>query len=227
MKRLERLTALLSILQSKRFTTVDAIGKKFGISERTVYRDLKSLDDAGVPIGFEKNKGYFILDRHFLPPLAFTPEEARSFVFVEELARKYTDPEIFAHFSGALEKIKSKLRDYQLDDVENLQANVKAYIDDDFTPKYLHLADRACHQKEVLLLTYRDNQGKESSREVEPIGLTFYSQSWHLIAYCRLRKDFRDFVLSRVQHLETTGELFSPRISLEGYIKNLQKDQNP
>ncbi len=222
MKRLERLTALLSQLQSRRFTRVAQLSEKFNISERTVYRDLRALEEAGVPLGFEHGQGYYVLDRHFLPPLAFTHEEARSFVFVEELARKYTDPELFRHFSSALEKIKNKLRDQQLTDVEEVQHRVKAYIDDDYTPRFLSLANTACALKQVLRMHYTDYAGKKTIREIEPIGLSFYSQSWHLIAFCLLRQDFRDFSLLRVKAMVQTGKTFEPCLSLEGYIKMLQ-----
>ncbi len=224
MKRLERLTSLLSQLQSRRYSPVSRLAESFNISERTVYRDLKSLEAAGVPISFEKDQGYYILDRHFLPPLAFTPAEARAFVFAGALAQKYTDHETFAHFSSALEKIRAALRDYQLEDVEELQNNVKAYIDEKYSPRHLATADRACRDKQLLELEYVDNQGRSSHREVEPIGLSFYSQNWHLIAYCRLRQDFRDFVLSRVVDLKVTTQNFTPRLSLDGYIQKIQKE---
>ena len=222
MRRLERLTAILSKLQSARFTRIEDLSERFEVSERTIYRDLKSLEEAGVPIGFEKDRGYFVLDRYFLPPLAFTEDEARSFIYVEELARKYTDPEIFGHFSSALTKIKSKLRDHQISEVESLEPNVKAYINKEYEPKFLAVADKACRTKEILKITYKGHSGKETTRTVEPIGLTFYSQNWHLIAYCNLRQDYRDFVLNRISKLENTGAYFEGRISLDEYIQGLK-----
>ena len=224
MKRLERLTALLSFLQSKRYTFISEIENKFGVSERTAYRDLRALEESGVPIYFEKEKGYSILDRHFLPPLAFTLEEAKSFIFVGQLARKYTDEKTFQHFSSALEKIKNKLKDNQLADIEFLEENVSAYINPAYTPKYLHLAEKACSGKLVLKMKYQDIKGDVTERFIEPIGITFYSQSWHLIAYCRMREDYRDFSILRIQDLQETGEQYTQRhLSLHGYIKMLQE----
>jgi len=224
MKRLDRLTALISHLQSRRFTAVDHLIERFEVSERTIYRDLKSLEEAGIPIGYEKDRGYYILDSYFLPPVAFTVEEAEAIVLVEQLAKKYTDSETLSHFSSALEKIRNKLKNYQLDEMENLQSKVQVYINPDFEQKFLPLARQACSNRLVLKLVYHDFNGKETVRLIEPIGITFYSQSWHLIAFCRLRNDYRDFSLLRVQSLTKTGETFPEgRQSLEEYIKNLEE----
>ncbi len=223
MKRLERLTALLSFLQSKRYTPLVAITQKFQISERTVFRDIRTLEEAGVPISFEKGKGYFIVDRYFLPPLAFTLDEAKSFIFVEQLARKYVDQETFRHYATALEKIKNKLRGKQLEDIESLESRVGAYIHPEYSPKYLHVSEQACAKKQILQLRYKDIKGVESNRKIEPIGITFYSQSWHLIAYCQLREDYRDFSLNRVIELRPTTEtFFQNHLTLSEYIQKLE-----
>ncbi|NER12031.1 WYL domain-containing protein [Leptobacterium flavescens] len=224
MKRLERLTALLSFLQSRRYAGVRELEEKFGVSERTIYRDLRSLDESGVPISFEKDKGYFIVDKYFLPPLAFTLDEAKSFIFMERLAEKYTDKEVFGHFSSALEKIKNKLKHYQLEDIELLESNIGTYIDSNYTPKYIHLTEQAISNKKVLNISYKDIRGNRTERTVEPIGMTFYSQTWHLIAYCRLREDYRDFALSRITAISLSNEYITEkRLSLSEYIKKLEE----
>lgn len=192
------------------------------MSERTVFRDLKALEEAGVPLGFEKGKGYFVLDRHFLGPLALTLDEAKSFIFVEQLAKKYTDTITFKHFSSALEKIKNKLKDQQLEDIEDLQTKVRVYINPDYEPKYLHLAEQACKKRQVLKIEYIDLKGDKTSRQIEPIGLTFYSQNWHLIAYCQLREAYRDFSLGRIHRLELTQQTFDQsHLTLAEYISQL------
>ncbi len=227
MKRLERLTALLSLLQSRRHTPIGSIVERFQVSERTIYRDIKALDEAGVPISFEEGKGYFILDGHFIPPLSFTLEEAKSFIFVEQLARKYTDPPTFNHFSSALEKIKNKLKDHQLEGMEQLESSVRAYIDDDYTPQYLSVIEQACSEQRVIRIQYKDLRGITTERTIEPIGITFYSQTWHVIAFCRLRNDYRDFVLLRIESLHLTPDVITePRLTLSEYVQKLQAEEN-
>ena len=222
MKRLERLTALLSLLQSRSYTPLSVMEDKFGVSERTLFRDLKALEESGVPIAFEKDRGYFVLDRHFLPPLALTLEEAKSLILIEQLAHKYTDKETFQHYASVLEKIKTKLSDGQLADIEALEDRVTAYVDPHYTPKFLQQAERACAERQVLKIFYQDARGVLSERSIEPIGISFYGQTWHLIAWCRLREDYRDFSLARIHELKVTREEFPPgRWSLEKYIQQL------
>lgn len=223
MKRLERLTALLSLLQSRRYTLISDIEAKFEVSERTVFRDIRALEESGVPIGHEKNKGYYILQGHFIPPLAFTLDEAKSFIFVEQLARKYTDKETYTRFSSALEKIRNALKNSQLEEIEGLGEKVDAYIGRGEPHKYLSMVEQACSKKQVLHIDYQDVKGLKTSRTIEPIGITFYNQSWHVIAYCRLRSDYRDFSLVRMLDIRTTNDSFSKEhISLAQYITNLQ-----
>lgn len=226
MKRLERLTALLSYLQSRRFTKIEELEEKFNISERTIFRDLKALEESGVPLSFEKSKGYYILDKYFLPPLAFSIDEAKSFIFVEQLAKKYTDKKIYQSFASALEKIKNKLKESQLEGIESLESKVGAYIDNNYTPKHLHTAEQACSNQQILLIHYQDIKGKETERMIEPIGITFYSQSWHLIAYCQMREDYRDFSLQRIKKIHVTSNTFKGnRLTLNEYIKKLENSQ--
>lgn len=225
MKRIERLTALLSLLQSRRFTSIDKIEEKFRISERTAFRDIRALAESGVPISFEKGKGYFVLEGHFLPPLAFTIEEAKSFIFMEQLARKYTDREIFQQFSSALEKIKNKLRNSQLADIENLEARVQAYVNPAYQTQYLSLIEQACDQQRILHIHYQNFNGKQTERLIEPIGITFYSQAWHVIAYCQLRDAYRDFSLQRILELRNTGECTSRiHLTLAEYIRAINDE---
>ncbi len=223
MKRLERLTAILTFLQGRRYTNINDLCTRFDVTARTIFRDMKSLKESGVPIAFADSKGYFVADGYYLAPLALTIEEARSFIFVEQLANKYIDQATRTHLNSAMEKIRTRLRDHQLEDLAELEEKVLAYVNPKFTPKLLDAAQEACAKKQVLLIEYANFQGVESERIIEPIGITFYSQQWHLIAYCRLRSDYRDFVLTRINKLEKLPENFSrAHLTLIEYIDLLQ-----
>ena len=227
MKRLHRLTALLSFLQSKSFTKLEEIEARFQISQRTIYRDLQALIESGVPILFEKNQGYYLVERHFLAPMSFTLEEAKSFIFVEQLAKKYTDNNTFAHFSNALEKVKNRLKAHQLENVEVLEKSITVYIDERYKQKHLQLVEEACSSRKIIKIAYKDLKNNKTQRTIEPIGMTFYSQNWHVIAFCRLRNDYRDFVLSRIDKIEVTKEtMLKKRLNLNEYINKLQNNLN-
>ena len=88
MNRIDRLTAMLVHLQSKKVVKAEEMANRFEISLRTVYRDVKALMEAGVPIGSEAGKGYFIVDGYHLPPVMFTQDEASSMLLAGKFVEK-------------------------------------------------------------------------------------------------------------------------------------------
>jgi predicted DNA-binding transcriptional regulator YafY len=124
MNRIDRLTAILIQLQSKRIVKAEEIAERFEISLRTVYRDVKSLMEGGVPIGSEAGKGYFIVDGYHLPPVMFNQEEASALLLAGKLVERMTDHSVRKAFESALLKIKSVLNDAEKDYLEMLQTSV-------------------------------------------------------------------------------------------------------
>ena len=124
MNRIDRLTAILIQLQSKKIVLASEIADRFEISLRTVYRDVKALMEAGVPIGSEAGKGYFIVDGFHLPPVMFTQEEAGAMMMAGKLVEQMTDQSVRLSFDGALFKIKSVLNEAQKDHLQILQDHI-------------------------------------------------------------------------------------------------------
>lgn len=88
MNRIDRLSAILIQLQSKKIVRAQEIADRFEISLRTVYRDIRALEEAGVPIGAEAGIGYFLMEGYNLPPVRFSKEEAGSILMATKLAEK-------------------------------------------------------------------------------------------------------------------------------------------
>src|SRR6186713_2121619 len=118
MNRIDRLTAILIHLQTKRVVKAEEIADRFEMSLRTVYRDVKALMEAGVPIGSEAGKGYFIVDGYHLPPVMFNQEEASAMLMAGKLVEKLTDQSIRNAFESSLQKIKSVLNEAERDHME-------------------------------------------------------------------------------------------------------------
>src|SRR5690349_10098268 len=177
MNRIDRLTAILIHLQTKRIVKAEEISERFGMSLRTVYRDVKALMEAGVPIGSEAGKGYFIVDGYHLPPVMFTQDEANSMLLAAKIVEKVADKSVQEAFSSALHKIKSVLPDAGKDHLENLDAHIEfgrtPQGEQLVASKYLTDIQRAIAGKEALRIEYLNNSDEASSRIVEPIGL-FY-----------------------------------------------------
>ncbi|KKX47176.1 helix-turn-helix transcriptional regulator [Sphingobacterium sp. IITKGP-BTPF85] len=87
-KRLSRLTAILTQLQTKRLITASELAEKFLVTKRTIYRDIKALEMAGVPILVEEGKGYSLMDGYRVSPIMFTESEANALITAEQLILK-------------------------------------------------------------------------------------------------------------------------------------------
>ena len=229
MNRIDRLTAILIQLQSKKVVKAIEIATRFEISLRTVYRDVKALMEAGIPVGSEAGTGYFIADGYHLPPVMFTEDEASALIMAGKLVERLTDHSVQIAFNNALYKIKSVLNEAQKNHLEILHDHIEVFKPlPNFAAQannFLTELQKATASKQVMQLRYVNNQNESTLREVEPIGLFYYSAAWHLIAWCRLRNDIRDFRCDRINGLTAAKETFAPRgiNTLQEYFNSQQK----
>lgn len=89
--RLSRLTAILTQLQTKRLLTATILAEKFNVSIRTIYRDIRTLEQAGVPIITEEGKGYSLMEGYRVPPVMFTEAQANALITAEQLVLQNKD----------------------------------------------------------------------------------------------------------------------------------------
>jgi len=229
MNRLDRLQAILTTLQSKRIVRAEELADRFNVSIRTIYRDMRALEAGGVPIGAEAGLGYFIGEGYHVPPVMFTREEARALLIGGKVVESFTDKSIQKHFENALTKVRSVLDMEKKDDLDSLDKDIvinpflSNYNKQD-GPLYFEQIQSALAGAQVVEIEYFSRgKGEETKRALEPIGLTFYADNWHLIAWCRLRKDYRDFRLDRIARLKVLNEGFKrfkhPR--LNEYLESL------
>lgn len=232
MNRLDRLTAILIHLQTKRVVPAQELADRFGISLRTVYRDVRSLEEAGVPIGAEAGVGYFLTDYH-LPPVMFSNAEASALVFGAKLVEKWGDESVRTAYESALFKIKSVLKRPDQEHMDDLAPHVavhKPKTREPYVGGLLNDIQQAIARHQVLALCYQSGYSEtETRREVEPVGLYHYSMAWHLIAFCRTRQDYRDFRIDRIRELTATGERFPRhnRLTLREYLDRARSIDMP
>ncbi len=231
MNRIDRLMGMITLLQAKKSCTLMQIAGHFNISERTVFRDLRAMGEIGVPVYFAAEKGYSVGSGFFLPPVSLTMEEVNALSLAEPLVLRFADKSIQLHFGSALTKIKMVLGRSQQEKMERSQAQTAHFIPDKYehlmpATDYLTPLQNAIISKTIVRLTYLNQQDEASEREVEPIGLTFYSLNWHLVAWCHLRQAYRDFRTSRIQQLTPTMQPFrkTDHPELHDYLQNLQKE---
>jgi len=225
MNRIDRLLGILTFLQSRKYVPAEKIAGKFKISIRTVYRDIKALCEQGIPISFEQHRGYFVVQGYFLPPVSFTSEEANALLLMEGLVNSFADKSIKTHYSNLLNKVRTVLRSSQKEKMELLDSKIKLQLPscaiNDF--EYLTPLQNAITARTIVELDYKNSKEEVSKRPVEPIGLVFYAFNWHLIAWCHIRNDYRDFKITRILKVTSHGLPFkkTDHIELNDYMKLL------
>lgn len=221
-KRLSRLTAILTQLQTKRLITSTFLAEKFNVSVRTIYRDIRALEQSGVPIVTEEGKGYSLLEGYRLPPVSFTENEANALITAEKIIVRNKDASLVKEYTAAIEKIKAVLRHSTKDNVELLSNRmlVSHNYTDDNTSSYLSSLQVALTNFNLTKMAYqKPDSGESSVRIVEPFALLSTQGNWLLVAWCRLRTGFRLFRLDRITQLDILSEKFEPhKMTLQEYF---------
>lgn len=221
-KRISRLAAILTQLQAKRLLTASELAGKFSVSTRTIYRDIKTLEQSGVPIVTEDGKGYTLMEYYRLPPVTFTENEANALITAEQIVSKNKDASFIQAYSGAIIKIKAVLK-HNLKDKANLLAERVYFAQneaDERTSNHLLPIQFALTNFYQTAITYTDEAGNVTDRIIEPFALLSTQEKWLLIAWCRLRNTFRFFRLDRINQLTVLSEKFVPhKLTLQEYFE--------
>jgi len=232
MNRIDRVTAILIQLQSKKIVKAQDIAERFNISLRTVYRDVKTLEEAGIPIIGEAGVGYSIMEGYRLPPVMFTKEEATAFLTAEKIIEKFTDTSTQQSYKSAMFKVRAVLRSSEKDMLENIEDHIHVVrsvqpFDTSSVDNSLQPFLKSIAEKKVLHIKYTAFHSSETTeRDVEPVGIFYASGYWHAIAYCRLRKDYRDFRADRINAITIKEERFNKEHpSLKTYLEQIELQQ--
>jgi predicted DNA-binding transcriptional regulator YafY len=209
-KRLSRLTAILTHLQTKRLITATSLADKFNVSIRTIYRDIRALEQAGVPVLMEEGKGYTLMEGYKIPPVMFTENQANALILAEQLVLKNSDTSLIKDYTDAIDKIKAVLRPSEKDkanllaDRTRFEQNINRVRNSDNISQLQYALTNLL----LIKMDYRNGDNITSSRLVEPFALISTTEHWLLIAWCRLRKAFRYFRLDRITQMELLEEKF-------------------
>jgi len=131
MNRFDRVTSLLLMLQTRSVVTAGFLAEHFDVTERTIYRDIRTLENAGVPIGSEAGVGYFLEKGYHLPPVSFTLDEAASLLLGEKLLSSSLDQNSHSDYKLALNKVRAVLDVSDKDYLNSLDADIEVLEIDD------------------------------------------------------------------------------------------------
>ncbi|MBN6050977.1 WYL domain-containing protein [Nonomuraea sp. RK-328] len=207
MNRTERLYALVEELRAiaPRPRTVGWLAARFGVSRRTVQRDMQALMETGAPVRSEAGQhgGWFIDRDTTLPPINLTAAEALA--VAAALAGAEHGTPFSAAGPGAMRKLAAALGASAAEEVRTLTERVHV-LPGRTAPDVLAAVEQAVARRRVVWIRYADAEGRQSEREVEPSGLLAASGSWYLIGWCRDRRAGRGFRLDRITAAELREE---------------------
>ncbi len=168
--------------------TSTELADKFSVSVRTIYRDIRALEQAGVPIITEEGKGYKLMEGYKIPPVMFTEAQANALIMAEQLVLKNKDTSFIKDYSEAIEKIKAVLRYSQRDKVNLLSERTRfdQNLNRERNSNNLSELQFALTNFFLTQIEYINTDEKSTSRIIEPFAL-LSTENWLLVAYCRFR----------------------------------------
>lgn len=203
--KLERLISMIYMLLNNEVVSASALADKYGVSQRTIYRDIEAICAAGIPvISYQgANGGYGIIDTYKMDRSLLGSYDVESLVTIlSSLSNVFDDEQ-------AMDTVR-KLQTIRRDDSEPvLDMDIGSYRG--FLPA-LRTLRTAILERNVVRFEYISWKSEKTIRLVEPASLKYRNSSWYLFGYCRERRDHREFKLSRMSGLEALSERFQRRL---------------
>ncbi len=218
LNKTERLFALVLLLQNRPNMTSRDLAEHFAVSRRTIFRDLRTLGESGVPLTYAEDGGYEILDGYQLPPLMLSAREAATLLVGAEFTKLQPDASLRTDADAVAMKIRSVLPDSVKGYIDSLQERtvLSPFHETQSTRSatgdeqglWFELSEATARQRVVKMTYYVASRDEETVREVDPLGLVYYADHWNLIAYDHLRETVRNFRLDQIRKLRTRFDTF-------------------
>ena len=194
--------------------TATDLADKFGVSKRTIFRDLKILSEINVPVTWDEEEGYGVVRGYKIPPIMFTSKEIATILVGLNFVKSQVDQELSKDASGVELKIKNVLPDELKAFMSSLENKM---VVDPFmyfgTEKkkggnWYQISSAISMRKTIKFEYQSKSESKITNRLVDPYLLVYYHDHWNLIGYSHKRGSIRNFILERIKNLEITGEQF-------------------
>ena len=218
LNRTERLFALILLLQNRPNMTSRELAEHFGVSRRTVFRDLRALTESGVPLTYAQGGGYEILEGYQLPPLMLSAREAATLLMGTEFMKLQPDISLRRDADEVELKIRSVLPNEVRDYIDRLKARTVLdpywlYSPEDEGEekgRWYELSEAVAKQRSVIMEYHVQSRDELTKRKIDPLGLVYYTDHWNLIAFDHLRSDVRNFRLDSIRSMHVLFETFDP-----------------
>lgn len=207
MRRSERLTALIEILQDGRLHLARDLADRLEVSVRTIYRDMDTLEAQGVPVEGERGLGYVLREPVFLPPLALSLTELEALHLGVAMVQNLADPELRAAAKVLAGKINTASQSENRIP-KDWGFGIYIFGQQKLGLRFMAEIRRAIRGRLKLQLSYRSLAGAQTERIVRPLNINFWGQVWTLTCWCEYRNDFRTFRMDHIAQCQPTGTQF-------------------
>lgn len=217
--QISRLFSIVYYLLEKKGSTGKELANRFGVSVRTIYRDIDTLSSAGIPIYTNQGKGggIVILDNFVLNKSVLSEKEQDEILLALQNLSAAQYPDI----DFVLSRLSSL---FKKSDVNWIEVDFSPWGSDERKKENFHMLKMAIIRKQIIIFEYFNTSGAKSIRRVEPIKLIFKDKAWYLKAYCYDRKAGRTFKISRMANIEITEDVFEQRTQ-DGFPAELEDNQ--
>ncbi len=205
MRRADRLFQIVQQLHPSRAVTARQLADTLDVSERTIYRDIQDLSLSGVPVSGEAGQGYRLLPGFRLPPLMFTEEELEAIILGARMVRAWTDKDLARSAHQALQKIEHVVPERLRPEFDKQEIQVPDFPMEGMAGEQLRQVRQAIRKQIKLKMDYTREDGQQSRRVIQPLGLFYWGKVWTVVGWCELRDAFRNFRLDRMQNLQPTN----------------------
>lgn len=227
MSKSQRLFELVTMLRGRRTAvTARTLADVLEVSERTIYRDIDALVAVGVAVEGEAGVGYRLRPGSHLPPLMFGKDEVVALVLGLSMVRAATDPELSAAAEVAERRIRAVLPDELKRALELLPYRVPITKHFQALSSMHAVLRKAATEYFKLKISYADQDGVETERVIWPLAIVSWGHCWTVLAWCELRRAYRNFRLDRLVAVETLEVQFEvgPTLSYAHYCETQMSD---
>ncbi|RUS45239.1 YafY family protein [Cohnella sp. AR92] len=213
--KIQRLLGITMVLLSRRRVNAQTLADQFEVSLRTIYRDLETINAAGIPIVSYTGTdgGYEIMEQFRIDRQIVTFEDLQSILIALKGVQASLDDKEMDSLLTKIKALAARSEQNRMEELgETLMFDTNLWHSGGLKDKSILASLRqAARNQSVVSFLYTNTEGVGELREAEPIGLAWKGYAWYLYSYCRLRSDFRTFRLSRISELRVLSERFASR----------------
>ncbi|SHJ27970.1 Predicted DNA-binding transcriptional regulator YafY, contains an HTH and WYL domains [Geosporobacter subterraneus DSM 17957] len=229
--RLHRLLGIMMLLDSRGIMTAKNLARILETSERTIYRDIDILCEAGIPIYSipGPNGGYSFMENYKINSNVLESGDALHLLLSSMGIRPEKNTEMAQQLKNAVIKLENSVSKEHKEEI--IKAKERFFIDSEpwwgkrVENKNIDIIKNSVLNLKKLKVCYKKYNGEVSERILRPYGAVVKNSEWYVIAFCELKNDIRVFMCNRIENIEVLDESFTiaESFSLERFWENSKR----